>query len=287
VATQIEEDAFKVLEVLASEGDHESEGGPLTARGAEIQSRTGLPPRRINDAVGLLKTNGYADGYDYLGTAPFDFGEVYITPLGRFEYQRLVAEAAAAPTDSPARGIDRLPVPIGSPFGFTDLDWEFVQTERLKTGELKVVLGYQFKSEFFDADALAENVQTDFNRGLTEFNARSGREKVELAFRPLRAGYGEHLFNEITRDIISADIAVFETSDLNPNVMIEMGVALTWGVRVLPITKVDRPKPPSDISGQTWAEYRENGTNFVDPDHEGKMIAMVERACRKKEAAAK
>src|SRR2546425_1188080 len=78
-------------------------------------------------------------------------------------------------------------------------------------------------------------------------------------FEPLAAGYGEHLFNEIARDVISADIAVFDTSDLNPNVMIEMGVALTWGVRVLLIKEKNCPKPPSDISGQTWADYEENG----------------------------
>jgi len=42
----------------------------------------------------------------------------------------------------------------------------------------------------------------------------------------LSAGYGRHLFNEIASDIISADIAVFEASDLNANVMIEIGVAL-------------------------------------------------------------
>jgi hypothetical protein len=47
--------------------------------------------------------------------------------------------------------------------------------------------------------------------------------------------YGEYLFNEIARDIISADIAVFDTSGLTPNVMLEMGVALTSGTRVPPI----------------------------------------------------
>ena len=55
--------------------------------------------------------------------------------------------------------------------------------------------------------------------------------KSELKFRAVHAGYvkSEHLFNEIARDIISSDIAVFETSDMAPNVFIEIGVALTWG----------------------------------------------------------
>jgi hypothetical protein len=49
---------------------------------------------------------------------------------------------------------------------------------------------------------------------------------------------------------------LFETSDNNPNVMIEMGVALTWDRRVFPIKKKGRPKPPSDISGQTVGRLR-------------------------------
>jgi len=105
---------------------------------------------------------------------------------------------------------------------------------------------------------------------------------VQLIFRPLAAGYGEHLFNKIARDIISADIAVFETSDLNPNVMLEMGVALTWDVRVLPIKLQGQPSPPSDVSGQTWADYVNDAQQFVDSEHHHKMIEMVQRAARKK-----
>jgi hypothetical protein len=99
---------------------------------------------------------------------------------------------------------------------------------------------------------------------------------VALVFEPLSAGLGEHLFNEIVRAIISADVAVFETSDLNPNVMIEMGVALTWGTRVLPIKEHDRPRPPSDISGQTWADFRDSAGDFVDAEFRPKLVALIE-----------
>ena len=84
-----------------------------------------------------------------------------------------------------------------------------------------------------------------FERAVEEYNTLPGAPPTTLNFCPLAAGYGEHLFNEIARDVISADIAVFDTSDLNPNVMLEMGVALTWGVRVLPIKAEGCPKPPS------------------------------------------
>ena len=72
---------------------------------------------------------------------------------------------------------------------------------------------------------------------------------------------------------------------MNPNVMLEMGVALTWGVRVLPIKRQDKPKPPSDVSGQTWADYGKDGADFVDPDHLDKLFRMVERAIQKKRRA--
>ena len=117
---------------------------------------------------------------------------------------------------------------------------------------------------------------------VASYNGTPNAIQMALQFRPLAAGYGEHLFNKISRDVISADIAVFETSDLNPNVMIEMGVALTWGVRVLPIKLKDRPPPPSDISGQTWADYLDSASSFVSPDHAQRMVEMVQRAARKK-----
>ena len=126
-----------------------------------------------------------------------------------------------------------------------------------------------------------------FEETVEEFNERRRLGgPIKLKFAVLGAGYGEHLFNQIARDIISSDIAVFETSELNPNVMLEFGVALTWGVRVLPIKLKDQPKPPSDVSGQTWADHEGSAEIFADPDHRSKLLAMVERAVQKKSASA-
>ena len=61
-----------------------------------------------------------------------------------------------------------------------------------------------------------------------------------------------------------------------------MGVALTWGVRVIPIKVEGRPIPPSDISGQTWVDYRDSFSETIDPELDGKVVAMVDRALRKK-----
>ncbi len=133
-------------------------------------------------------------------------------------------------------------------------------------------------SKHFDSGLLRNAIESEFERAFAAARPKVKRD-VTLDFRPLAAGYGSHLFNEIARDIIAADIAVFETSDLNPNVMIEMGVALTWGTRVHPIRHHAAPTPPSDISGQTWAAYDANGATWMDADHDRRLVKMVERAC--------
>lgn len=265
--------------------------------GAEIAEATGLAASEINDAVTILEENGYAERMRFLGTAPFQFGYVTITARGRVEYERARSAALADQRDGAALekdsrvakvGTDHPPtighsvVPIGSPYGFQDEDWEIVADRRGSSECLNVVLGYQFESREYDSAKLLTNIQAMFQEAVESYNRLPNAVQATLSFRSLSAGYGEHLFNEIARDIISADIAAFETSDLNSNVMIELGVALTWGIRVLVLKTAACPRPPSDISGQTWADYEESAARFTDPGHREKLVRMVERAIRKK-----
>ncbi len=64
--------------------------------------------------------------------------------------------------------------------------------------------------------------------------------------------------------------------------MIELGVALTWGVRVLPLREKKSPEPPTDISGQTWIEYENSGEKIFDKEFHKKLEKMIERAIAKK-----
>ena len=134
----------------------------------------------------------------------------------------------------------------------------------------------------FKVDQLRTSVKVMFEQALNAVSGRPPNPPASLDFRMLQGGYGDHLFNEIARDILGADIAVFDTSDLNPNVMIELGVALTWGIRTLVIRDDTAPRPPSDISGHTWATYQNSGVIWPDPDHLRKLEKAVERAVRKK-----
>jgi len=293
--TEIDRDAITILEVLEAAPRDE-----YVDRN-DIAQRSDLPPNRVNDAMALLVDSGHAEWIQTFGTAPFDFNAATITSRGRYERQRLQsalderqnASSAGNPTASTAPTFSstvptsmdlsiRPPAPVGSPFGFIDEDWEAVAGRKINPHRLYTVLGHPFVSTSFDANELRANIDAMLQRAVEHYNAERRGPVVVLDHRALNAGYGEHLFNEIARDIIGADIAVFETSDLNPNVMLEMGVALTWGVRVLPIKQEGRPRPPSDVSGQTWADYRDSGATFLDLDHDQKLVRMIERALRKK-----
>jgi hypothetical protein len=285
----LQEAATKILLLLAKVRERSDSRGEI--EGAALSEIAGLTPHDINDAVALLERSGYVEWIQFLGTAPYEFGQVWITPLGRYEAER-VSSMMSEPLDLtqglPKQqsvtdgGLNLPPTPIGSPYGFSDEDWEVIAQRKSRSEQLTVVMGYQFSSSHYDSGTLRENVYLMFEQAVTKYNSLPGSLGATLDFRPLAAGYGEHLFNEIARDIISSDIAVFDTSDLNPNVMVELGVALTWGVRVLPIKLHTQPKPPSDISGQTWADYAEHASRFLDSEHEEKLVRMVERAMRKK-----
>ena len=282
MANTIEKNATLILRVLAGLPVQDDETPWLP--GERLAASTLLSPSELNDAITILQEAGLVEWYQTLGTAPYRFNEVRITSRGRFELERALTPT---PTPTPAQPAGDVPPlrslsPVGSPYGFREEDWEALNERKPTPDVLFVVVGHQFESQYFESALLTANLKAAFERALAAYNVLPGSSPTRLDFRPLAAGYGEHLFNEIVRDIISSDIAVFETSDLNPNVMVELGVALTWGVRVLPIKCEGRPRPPSDISGQTWADYRHNGSVFLDPEHPRKLLRMVERAVRKK-----
>ncbi len=270
-----------LLEILASM--KRDEIGEAWVSGPELVDASHLSPAEINDAIIVLREGGLVEWRQYMGTVPFQFGIVTITSRGRYQFQQMIEQKKHDKEQIQPKSQSLLPLtPVGSPYGFTDEDWETLVEVKSQSNELQVVLGYQFKSDKYDSTQLKKNVKEMFEKAVAEYNQQTGVVPVTLTFQSLSAGYGEHLFNEIARDIISADIAVFETSELNPNVMLEMGVALTWGIRVLPIKNEDCPKPPSDISGQTWANHRNSAAQFIDPEHHRKLVRMVERAARKK-----
>jgi hypothetical protein len=158
---------------------------------------------------------------------------------------------------------------VGSPYGFTESDWDAVIQRKKDTNTIDVVLGYQFESKNYSSAELITNLRLSLTKAVDYYNEVYSENKIHLRFRDLQSGIGEHLFNEIARDILSSDVAIFETSDLNPNVMIELGIALTSGTSVVPIRQEDSPNPPSDISGQVWIKYRDSAKTFASSNDDG------------------
>jgi len=272
----IEENAVKILTTLI-----EKKVGQ--AQGEQIKQITGLSPEDINDAVGYLEDLGAVDVIKWLGTAPYNFGAVMVNSRGKYLYHEIKKKTDKVKKEDEKKLLPERPVnPVGSPYGFTDDDWEFVSLRKEDRSTLNVVFGLQYESEYYDTSQLINNIKGHFQKAVKMYNEKHPREKITLQFEKLTAGYGEHLFNTIARSIIGSDIAVFEVSDQNPNVMIELGVALTWGVRVLPLREKSSPKPPTDISGQTWIEYEESGEKIIDEEFYKKLEKMIERAISKK-----
>ena len=272
----VEENAVKILTTLI-------EKNVKQAQGKQIEQIIGLSPEDINDAVDYLVDLGSVEVIRGLGTAPYTFGAIMVNSRGKFLYHEMKKRTDEVEKEKEKKLLPERPVnPVGSPFGFTDDDWEFVSLRREDRSTLNVVFGLQYESEYYNTDQLISNIKNYFQKAVEMYNKKRSKEKIILQFEKLTAGYGEHLFNTIARSIIGSDIAVFEVSDQNPNVMIELGVALTWGVRVLPLREKKSPNPPTDISGQTWIEYEESGGKIIDKEFHKKLEKMIERAISKK-----
>jgi len=270
----IEWDALRLLERMVEEDRHHFEN-------TELQNMSHLSPVDLNDAIGYLEDIGAVEVIRALGTGPFEFDSVVVESRGRFLYDEMGAQKRKHKEELvslPYRPIN----PIGSPDGFTEEDWEAVSLQKENDRILYVVLCMQFESTYYDTNALVHNFQTIFQRAVKQYNDKNKDVKIALQFEKLTAGLGEHSFNQIARSIIGSDIAVFETSDLNPDVMLEMGVALTWGVRVLLIRIKGGPHPPSDISGQTWIEYEDSGKKILEDNFDRKLAKVIERIIAKK-----
>lgn len=272
----IEENATKILMALVEKGIEEAEG-------EQIKQIVGLNPEDINDAVAYLEDLGALDVLKWFGTAPYKFGVVMVNSRGKYLYYEMKKKISEAGKREGGELLPQRPInPVGSPYGFTDADWKYVSSMREDRSTLNVVFGLQFESNYYCTDQLIENIKQHFQKAVDAYNDKHSAEKITIQFKKLAGGYGGHLFNEIARDIIGSDIAVFEVSDQNPNVMIELGVALTWGVRVLPLREKNSPKPPTDISGQTWIEYEEAGKKIVDEEFLQKLESTIEQAISKK-----
>jgi len=114
----IKRNAIRILQILV-----EREKDKI--QGIQIQKLTNLTPREINDAVSYLEDLGAIEVTRWLGTPPYEFGTVRATSRGRYLYHGMKN------SEEQEKLLPKKPInPVGSPYGFTDEDWEFVALRR-------------------------------------------------------------------------------------------------------------------------------------------------------------
>ena len=163
----LEEKMGIVLSAL-SKAERDTSGFAMVD-GDWLQKKTDLTPDDINDSVSILVDYGYATWMQYSGTAPFDFGEVEITPIGRLEIEKTINKSQNLKGEP--QSVSAPLTPIGSPYGFQDEDWEFVAGRKSQNDRLFVVLGYQFKTDKYDSKKLSKNIENDFKIAVETYNS--------------------------------------------------------------------------------------------------------------------
>jgi len=298
----IEQNALYILKIIVDK-DIKRIGGK------GLEEETGFDTRDVNDAVEYLEDLDAVDVLRGMGTSPYKFVSIAVKSRGRYLYHEIFSEAKGTiineneikpskvstksngfnfeetkQSDLNNKSLPKRPYnPVGSPYGFTNDNWEEVTRRQRDKNQLYVVFGLQYESEYYETADIIENIKRYFETSIENFKSDHQEEtNIKLNFKKLTAGYGGHVFNSIAESIIGSDIAVFEVSDRNPNVMIELGVALTWDRRVLPLRELNSPESPSDISGQHWIKYEQSGEIIHDEDFHDKLNIMVERAILKK-----
>lgn len=275
----IEENVSHLLALMA-------ESGQTGFSGQWLQERSGLDPRAVSGAVEYLGDLGAVRVIRSRSSGPFSFRDVSLQPRGRFLYQAIQAQRTEAAGSAVERFLpERLRNPIASPYGFTVDDWATVASRKEDPQTLYVVLALQFVSIHYNMRALIGNVQSRFRGAVQQYNERHQDAMITVHFEHLLAGLKKHLFHRIARDIIGADIAVFETSDWNPDVMVEMGAALTWGVPVLPLRRTSARPAVSDVSGQTYVLHEDSAARILCEEFDSQLVSMIEQAIQVKARA--
>lgn len=272
----IEEHASYLLALMA-----ESDRSEFSSHWLQLQS--GLEPEAIDRAVDYLDDLGAVKA---CGPAshPFAFRDVRLQSRGRFLYQAMRAVQQAEPPESEAWRLlpDPPPNPVATPYGLTAEDWAVVALRKTDSQTLHVVLALQFVSPYYDMKALIRNIEGRFRRAVQEYNYRHYEAMITVRFEHLLAGLKPDPFNRVARDIVGADLAVFETSDCNPNVMLEMGVALTWGVPVVPLRRAAARPIVLDVSGQGYVLHENSAAHILCEAFDEELVGTIEQAIRMK-----
>lgn len=96
MANIIRENGDRIIVYLAeyATGENDPRKGRHELKGPQLAEGIGLDPASVNDAVEYLSTERLVKIRRYFGTAPYEFGEVELTPQGRVYYHDIKENAS-------------------------------------------------------------------------------------------------------------------------------------------------------------------------------------------------
>lgn len=121
---------------------------------------------------------------------------------------------------------------------------------------IRVFAGYQFKSSYFKRSKLDEALSWVAQSVSNDFSIENCR--VDVQYEPVDVTPGSILIEELKSLIKSSDICLFEVSDLNHNVFIELGIALSDNKPAIMLRNSstgEDARLPSDLSGIIYHRY--------------------------------
>lgn len=124
---------------------------------------------------------------------------------------------------------------------------------------INVFAGYQFDSDYFNRSELDEAIVWACDIAARDI---SKKYEIDLKYTPVDITPGNIMIEGLKSLINASDICIFEASDRNNNVFIELGLALAFDkpiIILLNTSALEDIKLPSDISGIVVLKYSDMG----------------------------
>lgn len=140
--------------------------------------------------------------------------------------------------------------------------------------------GYQWSSK--NAKLAIQQVS---NYAINRFDGKNGKNlKYNINYRRLRSSAGRSILDSIMAKINNSQVIIFDISEKNPNVMLELGYALALSnenefLSIYLICKKGEPLPkdiPTDLHGYFISEYTTDSKGKITFNDSGSLRMSIE-----------
>ena len=123
------------------------------------------------------------------------------------------------------------------------------KSQNIQLNRMPIFLGYQLHSEFHEKEEI--NI---FLKKITNILKRQYNLDIQITIGEFVPG--KILYSEVLNSIKGCEIALFDISENNPNVLIEVGIALGFNKKVILLkNKISKLKTPADINAYIYFPY--------------------------------